>query len=263
MKSEPISSYIYFGTCVRFLQDAEPEWKVFGDGYVLDNINTFFNKLDEFNLPVTTRVAYELSKFQKELLKSNSEENDGNNENNERRLNEEEALKLRHIMSDIRRTLDAEANGNLAYIVKDKRIDVNKLLLDIPGLMSPNVFASLSEIAQYDFKEAGKCIAFELPTAAAFHLLRGTEAALKDYYCHIIKRKRVKIMMWGPMVKHLKQRKSKPIPPASLLNKLDDIRFTYRNPTQHPEKIYDIHEVQDLFGLCIDVVNRMKYKLNK
>jgi hypothetical protein len=60
MKSEPISSYIHFGTCVRFLQDAEPEWKIFGDGYVLDNINTFLEYLEEFNLPVTTRVAYEL-----------------------------------------------------------------------------------------------------------------------------------------------------------------------------------------------------------
>jgi len=260
MKSEPISSYIHFGTCVRFLQDAEPEWKIFGDGYVLDNINTFLEYLEEFNLPVTTRVAYELLEFQEKLSKSDSREN---GENFERILSKDEAFKLRHIMSDIRVTLDAEANGNLAYIVKDKRIDVNKLLSDIPGLMSPNVFISLSEIAQYDFKEAGKCIAFELPTAAAFHILRGTEAVLKDYYCHIIKRKRIKIMMWGPMVKHLKERKSKPIPPASLLNKLDDIRFTYRNPTQHPEKIYDIHEVQDLFGLCVDVVNRMKYKINK
>lgn len=63
--------------------------------------------------------------------------------------------------------------------------------------------------------------------------------------------------MWGPMVTHLKKRKAKPIPPATLLNNLDNIRVSFRNPTQHPEKIYDIQEVQDLFGLCVDVVNRM------
>jgi len=38
---------------------------------------------------------------------------------------------------------------------------------------------------------------------------------------------------------------------------LDNIRRSFRNPTQHPDKIYDIQEVQDLFGLCIDAINRM------
>ena len=42
-----------------------------------------------------------------------------------------------------------------------------------------------------------------------------------------------------------------------LLNNLDNIRQSFRNPTQHPEKIYDIQEVQDLWSLCVDVVNRM------
>jgi hypothetical protein len=47
-------------------------------------------------------------------------------------------------------------------------------------------------------------------------------------------------------------------PPAGpLLNNLDNIREHYRNPTQHPDKVYDINEVQDLFGLCIDAINRM------
>jgi len=38
---------------------------------------------------------------------------------------------------------------------------------------------------------------------------------------------------------------------------LDHIRRSFRNPTQHPDKIYDIQEAQDLFGLCVDAVNRM------
>src|SRR5258706_16076864 len=102
-------------------------------------------------------------------------------------------------------------------------------------------------IAKYDVEEAGKCIAFERPTAAAFHLLRGTESVLKDFYCTMIKQKRCQLM-WGPMVADLRKR-PKTKKNIVLLDNLDNIRRSFRNPTQHPEKIYDIQEVQDLWGL--------------
>jgi hypothetical protein len=165
-------------------------------------------------------------------------------------LNTVEATKLREIMADLRKTLFAEAQGNIAFIVTDKRIDVNKLLFDVQSLLAPTVFAQLPSVAQHDFIEGAKCIAFERSTAAAFHLLRGTEAVLRHFYVSIVQRKRSPLM-WGPMVQSLRQRRNPP--DGVLLDNLDNIRRSFRNPTQHPE----IQEVQDLFGLCVDVVNRM------
>ena len=49
---------------------------------------------------------------------------------------------------------------------------------------------------------------------------------------------------------------------TTLNNHLDNIRLSFRNPTQHPEAVYDIHEVQDLLAFCIDANNRM-FKLIK
>ena len=244
MQSKQISRYIYFGTALRYLQDVKAGWNVHNEGMVLENVKSFFDFLQEFNLPVTQRAAYALEQFRDKLAQSDSDHE----------LTSDEASELNKIMDNLRNTLFAEALGNVAFIVTDKRIDVNKLLTDIPSLMAPNVFGSLLDIAQYDFIEAGRCIAFELPTAAAFHLLRGTEAVLRQFYCSIVKRGRVEIL-WGPMVQHLRSRKARL--PSPLLDNLDNIRRSFRNPTQHPEKIYDIQEVQDLFGLCIDVVNRM------
>lgn len=148
----------------------------------------------------------------------------------------------------------AEAGGNMAFIVTDKRIDVDKLLNNIPLLMAPEVFESLPEIAKYDFKEAGRCIAFETPTAGAFHLLRATEAVLREFYCINVRRGRVD-PLWFNMVEDMRKKRRKI--PRTLLDNLDNIRWNFRNPTQHPEKMYDIQEVQDLFGLCVDVINRM------
>jgi len=142
----------------------------------------------------------------------------------------------------------------VAFIVTDKRIDVEKLLDEVAGLFAPGTFAKLPEIAQYDFAESGKCIAFERPTAAAFHCLRATEAVLRYYYCSLVKQRRPELM-WGPMVDSL--RRSRKNPPAVLLSNLDNIRHSFRNPTAHPEARYDISEVQDLFNLCVEVVNRM------
>ncbi len=50
-------------------------------------------------------------------------------------------------------------------------------------------------------------------------------------------------------------RKRKRPPRRELLDHLENIKNNYRNPTQHPEKIYDIQEAQGLFSLCIEVVN--------
>jgi hypothetical protein len=58
------------------------------------------------------------------------------------------------------------------------------------------------------------------------------------------------------MVQHLKNRRALR-GDESLINNLDDIRLHFRNPTQHPEKVYDIEEVQDLWGRCVDAINRM------
>jgi len=211
----------------------------------LETIDTFFSYLNEFNLPVTRRAAYELEEFRNELAESDADHT----------LTKDESTGLVQIIADLEKTLFAESGGNLAFIVTDKRIDANKLLFDMRSLMSPGTFDLLPGIAQHDFVEAGLCIAFGRSTAAAFHLLRGTEAVLRHFYCSIVKRGRVQPLHWGPMVKQLGSR-NKP-PPMPLLDNLDNIRNSFRNPTQHPEKIYDIEEVQDLFGLCIDVVNRM------
>jgi hypothetical protein len=142
-------------------------------------------------------------------------------------------------------------------VTSPKRWDVDKLLHDPESLFSPGVLESFGEHARVDFESACRCLAFECSTAAAFHLMRGTEAALRDYYCVIVKRGRLepRKRQWGPMLERLEAR-SKP-PPASLMVALDNIRKHYRNPTQHPDAIYDNEQAQDLLGLCIPVIHQM------
>ena len=244
MKSRSIEDYIFFGTEIRYLQDARAGMRVHAKSTILDNIGGFLNHVDEFQLPVTGRACGDLERLKDRLAALP--------ENHLLTANEES--ELQKIMEHVRLTLFAEAGGNVAFIVTDKRIDVNKLLRNVPALFAPGVADSLPDIAQYDFDQAGRCIAFELPTSAAFHILRATEGVLRHFYCCVVRQKRVE-QLWGPMLDSLRARRTPP--PGPLLDNLDNIRRSFRNPTQHPEKIYDIQEVQDLFSLCADVVNRM------
>ena len=66
--------------------------------------------------------------------------------------------------------------------------------------------------------------------------------------------------MWGPMISALRP-KSRNKPPANILDTLDLVRVTYRNPTQHPETRYDVESAQDLMGLCISVISDMADEL--
>jgi hypothetical protein len=44
---------------------------------------------------------------------------------------------------------------------------------------------------------------------------------------------------------------------SAITEQLAHIRKRYRNQTQHPRLRYDIEEAQDLFNLCIELVNRL------
>jgi hypothetical protein len=87
-------------------------------------------------------------------------------------------------------------------------------------------------------------------------MLRGTEAVIRNFYKMEIRQKRIKSLLWGDITADLRKR-AKTKKYDALLNNLDNIRITYRNPTQHPDAKYDIQEAQDLWGLCVEVVNRM------
>lgn len=154
-------------------------------------------------------------------------------------------------------TLMAEAGEQVTYVITEKRLDIKKLVQNPQGLLAPNVYDRLPGVCFQDFNAACRAIAFELPTAAAFLLLRCTEGTLRHYYTCNVKTRRLRSdqMMWGPMLGQLREKRSKA--PPELLDTLDRIRVNFRNPTNHPQKIYEIQEVQDLFGLCVDAINRM------
>jgi hypothetical protein len=98
-------------------------------------------------------------------------------------LSVEEVVAIKEASYQVQTVMFSEAQGVFAHVTSDKRFAVDRLLNDVASLMSPGIYDALPDVARYDFGEAGRCIAFEAPTAAAFHLMRGTEDVLKYFYC--------------------------------------------------------------------------------
>jgi hypothetical protein len=155
----------------------------------------------------------------------------------------------------------AEAYTLHAYLLTEKRFDVERLVSNPETLLHEQTFGKLPALTQDDIRQAGKCIAFSTPTAAEFLLLRAIENALRMYYGTHFKIKKNEDLMWGPMVSRLRKKKRSPRPNKILLDHLDNIRFNFRNPTDHPEKSYGDDEVQDLFSLVADALNRLVREL--
>jgi hypothetical protein len=154
----------------------------------------------------------------------------------------------------------AEAITKKIYVLPSRRFNTEYLLSSPENLLKPGAFVKLEEIAKADFASSCRCILFGEATAAAFHILRATESVLKSYYFHHRRQNRLDKPMWGPMLTELRA-KTRNKPPEALLSSLDLIRSAYRNPTQHPELIYEIDSAQDLFGVCLDVIGKMAHEL--
>lgn len=164
------------------------------------------------------------------------------------------ATKIQDTLVSADKTLDAELKIKKVLSVTPKRFDVASLLQAPRSLLANGTWGKLTETAQRDFADATRCIAMNLSTAAAFHLMRSAEECLKQLYFHYVKNGRLEKPMWGAMVDKLRQ-KNKPKPSVEILDHLDIIRKNYRNPTQHPQKFYTIDEAQDLLNSTIVVLN--------
>ena len=254
MEAKSIQGYIYLGFVVRYLQDVTTGVPAHGPGYIIANITALIKSLENNGLVVTKRSCKDLITFKNRVKRTKKEY----------ALSDSDEKELRELIVSIKSTLTAEASGKFVYFVTEKRYPINTLLYSPESLFSKDTFSNLPELAKYDISQGCRCIAFNLPTSAAYHLLRATECVLRKLYRSEIEEKdRIKDQMWGNMVDHLQRVRKGDAPKKVILDHLKNIKDSFRNPTQHPDMRYDIDEVQDLLNLCIDVINRMQKYSNK
>jgi hypothetical protein len=116
----------------------------------------------------------------------------------------------------------------------------------------------IDEQAKKDFREAGRCLAFEIPTAAGFHAMRATEQVLRQYYKEFTGKDAGRIE-WATCVQELKKAKANP----KVVQVLDQIRDLHRNPLMHPEDFLSMKEAISLFDIAKSAIGSLAEEIAK
>ncbi len=106
-----------------------------------------------------------------------------------------------------------------------------------------------------DLRDSGKCLAFELSTAAGFHVLRGTETVVRTYWKSISNGKpppRLKTIG-----KYADEMEKSSYGNKKVVATLKQIAALHRNPLMHPDESLTLDEAITLFGICRSVIEGM------
>jgi hypothetical protein len=109
-----------------------------------------------------------------------------------------------------------------------------------------------------EFDEAGKCLAFDLPTACGFHALRGLELMMGRYLRTFDTKANPK--SWFDYIKAFETLKGAAEgnkPSAKVVAMIDRMRELDRNPLMHPRDKLDTAAADMLFNLATVTVSEM------
>ena len=113
-------------------------------------------------------------------------------------------------------------------------VDTSSLLAFGENLFPPELSSKVPE-GLPDVREAGKCLAYDLPTSAEFHIFRAVESVLRKYHAHVTGgNSPPKQRNMGVYIKSLiASGKGNP----KVIAALQQMKDLHRNPVSHPEAI--------------------------
>jgi len=256
MKIQSPKMYIRLGGRLRYLAGRKKGNLLFGDTFIYSNLVFLRDDIEELGLVVSLNLFdQQLPKLIKHFDVLNEEDDFDN------KISESDSKKLSRLVLQLEDTITAESENIKIATFATRKYKLEDLIENTKNLLGSGIYNRLTDLAKHEINCAGKCIAFQCATASAFHILRCTEECLRVVHRSYFPRKDVN-KTWGSLLHDLKNKARNPKPDDILLTHLDHLRDIFRNPTDHPEKIYDLEEAEDLLSLAVDVINRcMKDKL--
>jgi hypothetical protein len=138
------------------------------------------------------------------------------------------------------------------YLITEKRgWDVATLSEHAQYVLPALAWASLSTDETRDIQAAGRCLAFEVPTAAAFHLYRLLESFVLKYMPFFGVELRDADRNLGNYIKILKDNGVD----DKITKMLQHIKDEYRNPAIHPGLFFTVDGASSQFALVQSAAN--------
>lgn len=150
--------------------------------------------------------------------------------------------------------LNSEFSHSDTFYVSQKAAYDTSLLIDRAEIIFPSDLGVKVPEAVQEARAAGKCLAFELPTAAGFHTMRMLEAVVRAY-CKAIGAE-VPAQAQRNMGVYLKQIQEKRGEDNPVFSTLRQVKNLHRNPLIH-EVSLDLGESIALFGIAGSAIEAM------
>ncbi|WP_158150063.1 hypothetical protein [Pantoea agglomerans] len=247
MKGGNVYEYYRFGYNYRIMR-TKGQNRTYSSTII--QIKDYLDVAEKLSLKVTRAIT---SSKLKSLIEDFSKE-DG-----DAFLTPEDFEKLKKILDSADTSLDHELQLTKTFQITPKKLNIDELYRGGDAFISINARNNMSRQAILDYKYGCRCVALQVNTAAAFHLMRSIEDCVKNLYFSYFSSNRLpqNQQMWGPMVNALRAKNKGKLPKKDLLDNLDMFRRNYRNPTQHPEKNYNLEESQNLLFSSIVVISEV------
>jgi hypothetical protein len=254
MKLTDPNQFIHVGGRIRYLAARNFGYLIFGKNMIYENLMWFKRDLIDLGF----RVSLNFYERKLAALEADFEFLLHNENRTEEQsvLSEQQQNILVSGMYALEDTLICEAQEFVIASPVPRRFALNHLLKSPGEILGSGVYENLTDIAKSDITFSCRCIAFECPTAAAFHILRCVEECVRVLYKAYFPRGDAN-RPWGALTKEIETKQKNPKPEVILIEHLNHIRKRFRNPTDHPEKIFEIEEAEDLVHLSVDVINRI------
>jgi hypothetical protein len=158
----------------------------------------------------------------------------------------------------------AEVQNMATYFVSKKGIyDTNDLIARADDLFMEDVKKHMSDQARQDIREVGKCLAFDLATAAGFHIARAVEQVLMDYLTilcpNVIAELKDSQRNLGNYIKIARENRGE----DKVCSCLDQFRDLHINPLIHPESVLTVDEAMTLLGIAQSAIVAMTMEIEK
>ena len=179
----------------------------------------------------------------------------------ERKLTWLEAANIRSGASEFETVFAAELPTFDTYVVSKKGIYSTADLVERADMaFDDSARPHLSAEILSDFRQAGRCLAFELATGAGFHTMRAVEAVLRHYWRLVLK---PPASARAPEMFNCISDLRNAGESEKLMNILDDIRDLHRNTIMHPEAFLDMKDALRLFDVAKSAISAMADRIGE
>jgi hypothetical protein len=168
-----------------------------------------------------------------------------------------EILSLRQKANEFETVLANELPGLAIYYVPHRGIySTDDLIYHSDAHIPLGQRAAVPAKGKSDVIQAGRCLAFELPTASAFHMWRAVETMMDKYHWALTDKTFAEagiIRNWGQYIPALEKAGAD----VNITKFLDHIRSAYRNPISHPEVNLEYEDAFNLFSAALSAMGQM------